>query len=524
MPVYAPFDRRRRRIADAEPDPPSTARESSTALATSSTRNQQSARGSVSAQPEGRMPRAAAIVTIVAACIVVAVVAVYCVGCIYFHQRFWPNTHIGDTDVSLMSRAQASEALQRTSDAMQVSVAGQGVSFSLTGENAGLELNVDDAVADALAQIPSWQWPYQIFNDHDASDVLTSSFDTSLLQTTVEAQLASYNSSADDPQDAFVYFDEASGSFQINPGSTGTKLDPERVVDTIVEALTAERDHAPLTSKDLVQQNVKADDPALAAERDAANAYLTCNVQLTLNGTVVANLDPSTVKDWIVFGDGTVTLDETQLVAWVDGIEAKVDSVGTTRSYTRPDGKYVTVSGGDYGWISDGAALEQLVRDCVANGTVGSQEIPLKQSAYQYNPGGQDWGGRYVDIDLSEQYVRYYDWDGSLLWSSVCISGNPNTGHSTPSGVYDLNNKALDQTLIGLTDPATGEPEYRTPVDYWMPFVGNSVGLHDATWQYDWSSSAYTYNGSHGCVNLPWDAASSLYSIIQIGDPVIVHY
>ncbi len=493
-------------------------------MSTSASKHPQASRSSNVAAEDGRKPRAASVVTVAAGCLVVALVAVYCAGCLFFHQRFWPNTYIGDTDVSLMSRASATEALQQASDAMRVSVSGQNVKFSLTSDNAGLELNVDDAVAEALARIPSWQWPLQLFADHDASDVLRSSFDTSLLTATVEAQLASYNSFADDPQDAFIYFDEASGAFQINPGSAGTKLDTASVVDTIVEALSHDRDYASLTSKDLVQQQVKADDANLIAARDTANSYLTCNVDLMLAGTVVASLNPATVKDWIAFDGASATLDDAQLVAWVDSIEAKVDSVGTTRSYTRPDGKYVTVSGGDYGWISDGAALEQLVRDCIANGTVGQQDIPLKQSAAQYNPGGQDWGGRYVDIDLSEQYVRFYDWDGSLIWSSRCITGNPNTGHSTPAGVYDLNNKALDQTLIGMTDPATGEPEYKTPVDYWMPFVGNSVGLHDATWQSDWSSTAYTYTGSHGCVNLPWDAANSLYSIIQIGDPVIVHY
>jgi lipoprotein-anchoring transpeptidase ErfK/SrfK len=30
--------------------------------------------------------------------------------------------------------------------------------------------------------------------------------------------------------------------------------------------------------------------------------------------------------------------------------------------------------------------------------------------------------------------------------------------------------------------------------------------------------------GSHGCVNLPYDAAQELYGMCQIGDVVIVHW
>ena len=39
--------------------------------------------------------------------------------------------------------------------------------------------------------------------------------------------------------------------------------------------------------------------------------------------------------------------------------------------------------------------------------------------------------------------------------------------------------------LIGAKDPETGKPKYESPVSYWMPFEGNMIGFHDATWQND---------------------------------------
>ena len=70
-----------------------------------------------------------------------------------------------------------------------------------------------------------------------------------------------------------------------------------------------------------------------------------------------------------------------------------------------------------------------------------------------------------------------------------------------------------------------GTPEYESFVNYWMPFKGNSVGLHDATWQSAFGGSRYLQGfGSHGCVNLPLDKAKELYGMVEPGDVVVVHY
>ena len=149
----------------------------------------------------------------------------------------------------------------------------------------------------------------------------------------------------------------------------------------------------------------------------------------------------------------------------------------------------------------------------------------MKQQAAVYNPGGADWGARYVDVDLTEQRTRFYEADGSLVVETPIISGSVlEPGYATPEGVYAITGKQLDVVLIGLPDPQTGEPSYETHVDYWMPFVGNMVGLHDADWQTWWSPEAYRSGaGSHGCVNMPPDTAAWAYDWVEVGTPVVVH-
>ena len=44
----------------------------------------------------------------------------------------------------------------------------------------------------------------------------------------------------------------------------------------------------------------------------------------------------------------------------------------------------------------------------------------------------------------------------------------------------------------------------------------------DAKWRKKFGGNIYTYDGSHGCVNLPKDVAATIYANAYLGMPVIV--
>ena len=183
----------------------------------------------------------------------------------------------------------------------------------------------------------------------------------------------------------------------------------------------------------------------------------------------------------------------------------------------------MTVAGGTYGWEIDSAALRTAVSDAVHAGTVGTLDIPVLQSGNGFSGlGSKDWGARYCDIDLSEQHVRFYDETGTLIWEAPCVSGTPNGAHNTPTGVFWLNQKASPSVLKGTNLDGS---KYESAVRYWMPFVGNVIGLHDADWQAAFGGTLYQQGrGSHGCVNLPVGSAADLFGIIQSGDVVVCHW
>lgn len=234
---------------------------------------------------------------------------------------------------------------------------------------------------------------------------------------------------------------------------------------------------------------------------------------------------PRASPGWLSQGDdGSVTLDTQAIADWCHGeLSDQLDSVGTERTYTRPDGKVVTVSGGIYGWCIDGGALADQIVAALEAGRAGTIEIPCTSSAATVNPHGQDWGARYIDVDRTEQHARFYGDDGSIIWESDVVTGQPNKGHDTPAGVWSITSR--EHGDINLRGPVgdDGEPEWDSHVQYWMGVVGSAVGFHNAPWRSQFGGNIYTWYGSHGCINLSMEKADELYNVIQVGDVCIVH-
>lgn len=118
---------------------------------------------------------------------------------------------------------------------------------------------------------------------------------------------------------------------------------------------------------------------------------------------------------------------------------------------------------------------------------------------------------KYILVDISNQTLKYYVKGKVKLKSNVVTGGR---GCGTPTGRFKLHRKARNVNLTG--------PGYVSHVNYWMPFIGQSYGMHDASWRSQFGGSIYKYNGSHGCVNMPRSKVSKLYKMVPNGTRVII--
>lgn len=479
------------------------------------------------------------------------VVAAYAAGVAAFSMLYYPGTTIAGVDVSLKTSQDAADSLSRETSGYQLTVQGDGFSWEYA-PTADTPVYDSQAVSDrVLSQNDPLLWPVRLAESlggnssetapTGSTENLSSEVDRSLFSSDFDEQgfldaiggaIDAFNEGRSGVFDAAGAYDAETASFSADRARENEKLNRDNVSKLALLALS--RLDGEVSLEEIGNDAYEPleggyTDDQLQAACDAANELLGVHVTFKLGDSDAGTIDGSTVAQWIVFDENlTPTLDQAALTSWAQGLAQSFNTVGTERTYTRPDGKQITIGGGTFGWQVDTDAVVQAVQDAVANRQTGEIAVPTSSQGDKFTGAGQpDWGA-FVDVDITEQYARYYDASGNLVWETGVVTGKPDGDNDTPTGVYKVNNKARNITLISQNkDPKTGEPEYESPVDYWIAFKGSSWGFHDASWQPTWvysDPSAYRSRGSHGCINTPYDKVAQLYNLLQVGTCVIVHY
>lgn len=113
---------------------------------------------------------------------------------------------------------------------------------------------------------------------------------------------------------------------------------------------------------------------------------------------------------------------------------------------------------------------------------------------------GQSTGGKWIEIDLSEQKMTAHD-GNSIFLESPISSGLWNR---TPKGEYRIWYKIRSTKMEGGI-PGTQSYYYLPNVPYAM-FFNKSIGIHGTYWH-----SNFGQPMSHGCVNSPTPIAEKLF-------------
>lgn len=462
----------------------------------------------------------------IAAVIVAGLAVVYVGGSVFYSSHFLPNTKVNGEDVSGMSASQLASSITQQGEGYTLEVSGDNLSVSVKGSDIDLSYDGDSYASSAMSQENAWTWPAALFGSRDYSVSQGVSYDSDKLQAIVSTAVDAVDAGASQPTNATMQYNSDTKQFEVVPEQYGTAVDKDSVLKVVDEAVSGLNDEVELGQDELVQPTVTSDSATLKASVDKANQLVNLTIPLDVNGSEVSQVTPDMIAGWLTTdADGNVSVNTDAITTWTQGdLSKQLDTVGTTRTYTRADGDEITVSGGTYGWSIDGATLAQTISQQILDANSTAIDIPMKSTAAVWNPGGAEWKA-YIDVDLGEQHARYYDDDGNVIWESDFVSGNPTEGNGTPTGVYAINSymQTGSVELRGLDENGDGEPDYISYVTYWMPFIDNLVAFHDASWRGSFGGSIYTYNGSHGCINLPSSAAQTLYGMVSVGTVVVVH-
>lgn len=460
------------------------------------------------------------------AVIIAVVLIVYIVASLFFSWRYLPGTKIDGTDVSWMSSGAFVKQAETSAKDYAVKVDGKGVNATIQGSEIKFAFDPSSYRDEVTSYLAGWAWPFRLLTTRDYSVSSGVSYDKDVLDDIVSTLVSEANENAVDPVNAAITYDKNTGTFKGNEEQAGTSLSLQKVSEAVNKGVKTIQPTVTIGDAELKQPSMTMGQEEFDQALARANQMTDLNIQLTVQGTPVQEVTADQICSWITIDDqGQVTGDLDAITTWTQSdLSDEVDTVGTYRTYTRPDDSTpVEVAGGSYGWIIDGKKLARIIQSRIVKNSNEPIEIPMSSTAENYVHGKQDWGNRYIDVDLMSQYVRMYGDNGKLIWESDCVSGDISQGQQTITGVYTIQGKESPATLVGLDYDYDGEPDYETDVEYWMPFYGG-YGLHDALWRDYFGGDAYQYDGSHGCINLPYYKAQSLYDLIRVGDVVVVHF
>lgn len=210
--------------------------------------------------------------------------------------------------------------------------------------------------------------------------------------------------------------------------------------------------------------------------------------------------------------NGAFCWDKEKIKSAVDKLADTYDTYGKPREFAMTGGGTVTLEKGNYGTQLDRKTEEEWLAEALAARKNEAHTPSYLREAYAR--GENDIGDTYIEINMTKQKLWYYQ-AGKVEIETPIVTGNMMRRRDTPDGVYYVYGKQKNRTLRG--------PGYASYVNYWMPVKGG-IGIHDALWRDEFGGDIYKKEGSHGCVNLPLEAAEKLYGMIEIGVPVIMYY
>lgn len=307
--------------------------------------------------------------------------------------------------------------------------------------------------------------------------------------------------------------------YYIEPEVYGNEMDDadlQVMVRDYVDKLTANARPQEDSSMDVPESfyflpAVTQDDGEMNTLMNIYNSYCKAKITLTF-GDVKEVVGWETVQNWLDIEDGQATLREEDVYNYVYDLAARYDTLYYSREFTTHDGRTIEFESSDYGYqINKDDEAAQLIADIQANAEVEREPV-YSVKGYKRN-GRDDLCGCYVEVNLTQQHLWFY-MDGELVVESDFVSGLPRDGRETVTGVFGIPYKKSPETLKGDT--------WEEDVTYWMPFF-DGQGLHDAPWRSSFGGNIYQTSGSHGCINLPQDAARTIYENMEERVAIILY-
>ena len=461
------------------------------------------------------------------------VLLVVCAGVVYaanYSGRALPGTSVAGTSVAGMTRDQVVSTVNQRADATNVTLTVEGKTTKASLNEAGISVDADETADAAMKGSTSFPaFVSALFSERDIEPVVTVSDES------IKKLAASANSTlTSEMKDASVIVAQDGQSFTVTPAQMGNGVSAEDVAAAVKQAGATLTSVTQDVSVHQMEPSITTENAQAAAEK--ANALLETNIEIS-DGIDTFSAERSDKVQWVEFltkDDGsldTPSISTVKVADWVNALAATTDVKPQNRvDNVDSSGKVLTVAReGKKGLKTNNT--EQVTKDIIAAMTDGKayeglfhyDDVEPGSETKQVAEGTEHLvyqaaeGEKWVDISLADNSVTAYIGGKVAGGPYYMVPGAPDT--PTVTGTFHVYLKYDVQTMRGENADGT---KYETEGVPWVTYFTGSYAMHGAPWRssFGWSG----YGGSHGCVNMPVDAAKFIYDWTDMGDTVVVHY
>lgn len=449
----------------------------------------------------------------IAAGIILTLLLVYLGFALYFSTHFLPGTIINGVPVSRDEVKDVEGKITKEIEKYEIKIkAREDKEEVLAGVDIGVMPIFDGSLERELKKQDCFLWPMAFFRESMIEVETMIDYSEKKLKEKVNDLEIMDAEKMRKPKDARISEYSREEMFTIVPEEEGTTVRKKKFLKRLRRAIINLKDSISVEDEECyVRPKVTADSQELKELVEAMNHYVQASITYQF-GEEKEVLDGEEISKWLFVDEKhQVQVSGDAIAAYVGRLADNHDTLGKVKKFKTSYGKKVKIAGGDYGWKIDQEKETEILTSLIREGQVTTREPEYEKMANY--PGKKDYGNTYVEVNLTAQHLIYYK-DGEVVLQSDFVSGNEARGWSTPTGAFGLYYKERNRTLRG--------EGYATPVSFWMPFNGG-VGFHDARWRGSFGGERYKWGGSHGCINLPYSAAKTLYENIEEGCAILVY-
>ena len=448
--------------------------------------------------------------------VVIAAGLIYFTGVVYFRTHFPFHTSFLGYDISQQEISAIDACMQQETDARTLTILERdgAEEYLILSEDVGYIRSVSEPAEGWIPDNAPWRWFYSLWEDNPLTGEVSISYNEELLESAVRGLQAMDAQTAVEPQSARVEWRD--DICVIVPEVEGNTLYAYRTLRSVRAAIEADADTVDLEAENCYREPaVRSDNAYLNAIVSRFEAINFQRIEIDMTGDTIVLTPQDVLSYYTEQSDGALTLDTEAVAAFVSELKETYDTYERQRQFVNSFGNEITVGtrADTYGFRLDADATTELLSQTMEGHERLAQIEPVwTNKAWTREENGADIGDTYIEISIRDQYLWAYI-DGEFVYSTSVVTGNTGN-HDTPKGVFRILSMQKNATLVG--------EDYETPVSFWMALTWSGVGMHDASWRSSYGGNIYTYNGSHGCINMPYNAASRLYSLYYTGTPVVI--